>query len=86
MLDHTKRQHPIKPDTTVNTDVTPDGRHDTVVPLHRPGQQAGISIERIETEQMTPDEYNRSITLFATLINQWKSHTGNQSPDDEIAA
>lgn len=84
MPDHAKRQHPTRP--ARNTETTQDCPRDTVVPLHKPQSRGNISIERIETEPMTPDEYNQAVTIFATLINQWKSHANHQPPDSEIAA
>ncbi len=80
--DHTDRHNPLQPDAASSL----DGRGDNIVPLHRPKKRPRITVEQVETEQMTPDEYNQAVTVFATLINQWKSPTSTPECDGEIAA
>ncbi|WP_338767933.1 hypothetical protein V7968_02575 [Nocardia vulneris] len=85
MPNHTNRPHSIT-HANVDTDASAEGQSHNITPLHRPKRQPGIGIERVETEQMTPDEYNRAVAALASLINQWKSHTTPQQPNGEIAA
>jgi len=57
----------------------------TVVPMRRGTACAGVTVERIETEPMTADEYRLAVTALAVLINNWK-HTKNPPEDEEKAA
>ncbi|WP_298182880.1 hypothetical protein [Saccharomonospora sp.] len=64
-------------------DADPDG---AVVPLRRRARRAGVTVERIETEPMTADEYRLAVTALAALINQWKPEEENQYHSGENAA
>lgn len=79
MSDHTDRQHPVRRERDQRGD-------DAGFPLHRPRKRGTIHIERIDTEDMTPDQYDQAINIFASLINQWQSGTRNPSSDGEMAA
>src|SRR5690606_7475885 len=60
--------------------------HGNVVPLRRRPGRAGVTVERIETEPMTADEYRLAVTALAALINQWKPEEENQYHSGENAA
>ena len=64
-------------------DADPDG---AVVPLRRSTARAGVTVERIETEPMTAEEYRRAVTALAALINQWKHGDKNPPHSEENAA
>ncbi|GAA4838754.1 hypothetical protein [Saccharopolyspora rosea] len=75
---------------------TPENRHEhtdsagdapgNVVPLRRSTRPAGVTVERIETEPMTADEYRLAVTALAALINQWKDGDKNPPYTEENAA
>jgi hypothetical protein len=53
----------------------------------RPARRHGeITVERIETVPMTPEQYRRAVTSLAQLINEWKYGTENHPDTDEKAA
>lgn len=53
-----------------------------VIPFtHRAGR-AGVTVERIDTEPMTSNEYRLAITALAALINQW-NHCDKEPPHIE---
>ena len=56
-----------------------------VVPLRRSTARAGVTVERIETEPMTAEEYRRAVIALAALINEWIQQE-DTPPDDEKAA
>lgn len=59
---------------------------DNVTPF-RPSKRHGrIRIDRIDTEPMTPEQYQSAITALATLFNHWKNNHGNQPESGEKAA
>ncbi|GAA4612349.1 hypothetical protein GCM10023108_08440 [Saccharopolyspora hordei] len=41
-----------------------------VVPLRRRPGRAGVTVERIETEPMTAEEYRRAVIALAALISE----------------
>ncbi|GDY31379.1 hypothetical protein [Gandjariella thermophila] len=67
-----------------HTDNTGDA-HGNVVPLHHSTARAGVTVERIETEPMTAEEYRRAVIALAALINEWIQQE-DTPPDDEKAA
>jgi hypothetical protein len=59
----------------------------TVTVLRSSARRHGeISVERIETTPMTPEQYRRAVSALATLINQWKNHEENRPESGEKAA
>ncbi|MFE3259479.1 hypothetical protein ACFXPS_28960 [Nocardia sp. NPDC059091] len=61
--------HPHDNDhTDDDTAGNPSGR---VVPLHRPARRDAVTVEHIETEPMTGDQYRRAVTALAALIGNW---------------
>ncbi|WP_280314841.1 hypothetical protein [Nocardia wallacei] len=83
---HKRRQRSDARITNGNTEARSGEQSDTIVPLHRSKKRPGVDIERIETEQMTTDEYNHAVATFATLINEWESRTSTLSRGGEMAA
>lgn len=60
--------------TNDNTEPTDDTG--TSTPRRRPTpRHHGVSVERIETTPMTPEQYDRAVSALATLINEW-THSG----------
>lgn len=57
-----------------------------VVPFTRPAHRAGVTVERIDTEPMTAEEYRLAVTALAALINQWKHPDENPPHNGENAA
>lgn len=57
-----------------------------VVPFTRPAGRAGVTVERIESEPMTAEEYRLAVTALAALINQWKHADENPPHSGENAA
>jgi hypothetical protein len=43
-------------------------------------------VERIDTEPMTAQQYDRAVTTLATLINQWQRNHENVNGTHEEAA
>jgi hypothetical protein len=41
-------------------------------------------VERVETERMTPEQYETAVSTLATLITQWLRDT-RQQPEDRAA-
>lgn len=77
----TSEHHPDTPDTADHTA--------TVTPLRRPRRprrHGEVTVERIETTSMTPEEYRRAVTALAELVNEWKHRTRNTDEYDEKAA
>ncbi len=51
-----------------------------------PFTRAGVTVERIDTEPMTSDEYRLAVTALAALINQWNHADENPPHSGENAA
>ncbi|TVT47701.1 hypothetical protein FNH05_18655 [Amycolatopsis rhizosphaerae] len=51
----------------------------TVVPLRpaRSSTQGTWRVERIDTESMTPQQYEVAVTVLATLVTQWRNKQEN---------
>lgn len=59
----------------------------TVTPLRRPRRRHGeITVERIETTPMTPEQYRRAVAALAVLVNEWKYGPDNPEQSSEKAA
>jgi hypothetical protein len=43
-------------------------------------------VERIDTEPMTTQQYDRAVTTLATLINQWQHNQENMNETHEQVA
>ncbi len=56
-----------------------------VVPLRRRPGRAGVTVERIETEPMTAEEYRRAVIALAALINEWIQQEGTPTDDEKAA-
>ncbi|WP_189061962.1 hypothetical protein [Longimycelium tulufanense] len=54
--------------------------------MRRTAGRAGVTVERIETEPMTAEEYRLAVTALAALINQWKHPEDNPSNHQKKAA
>lgn len=71
-----------------------DAHDATVLPFRRkPGapalhssQEGRWRVDRIDTEPMTAQQYDRAVTTLATLISQWRRTQGNANEAHEEAA
>lgn len=52
----------------------------------RPAVRAGVTVERIESEPMTSDEYRLAVVTLAALINQWQHDHEKTSCDGKSSA
>lgn len=70
-----------------------DANHDaTVLPFRRKAgapslhstQEGRWRVERIDTEPMTAQQYDRAVTTLATLIGQWRrtQENANEAPEE----
>ena len=59
--------------------------HGNVVPLRRSTARAGVTVERIETEPMTAEEYRHAVTALAALINERIQQEETPTDDEEAA-
>lgn len=58
-----------------------------MTPLRRPRRRHGeITVERIETIPMTPEQYQSAVTALAVLVNEWKYGPDNLEQSSEKAA
>ncbi len=56
-------------------------------PVRRPRRRRDeIAIEAIDTEPMTPEQYQSAVTALADLFNHWKNNHGNHAEFIEKAA
>ncbi|MGY2116466.1 hypothetical protein ACW9HR_21380 [Nocardia gipuzkoensis] len=83
----TDNPHHVQDDHPNPSEPATPERPATVTPLRRPRRRHGeITVERIETTPMTPEQYQRAVTALAALVNEWKYGPDNPEQSSKKAA
>jgi hypothetical protein len=76
------------PDHADHSHEQDNGDDATVLPFRRTrsSTQDTWRVEQIDTEPMTPQQYDLAVTPLATLIAEWSAKQENPKEDNEKAA
>ncbi|MFC9660246.1 hypothetical protein ACFVJ5_08415 [Nocardia sp. NPDC127606] len=68
------------------SDPTNPDNNVTPLPIHRVRHRDRVTVERIETTPITPEQNRRAVTALAALINEWNNRHDNPEQFRDIAA